>query len=118
MFRSPIIEHEQCAQLWNEILLDMSKVLLSVLQITGHNRARQRDKLVAVMEDLASLQEEVDKADSLFHSILNRADPKRHHVGVLGAFVLYHVLQVMLEYFLLGFENNLYAVYEYAYIYW
>ena len=36
--------------------------MCSLIQIQGHNRARQRDKLGQALEELANLQEEVSQA--------------------------------------------------------
>ncbi len=54
-----ILESVQCAAMWTELQADYGKVFPALLQIAGHNRARQREKLAAIIEDLASIQDEV-----------------------------------------------------------
>ena len=34
--------------------------VMMIIQITGHNRARQRDKWARLLEELAALQDEVE----------------------------------------------------------
>ncbi|ESO92094.1 hypothetical protein LOTGIDRAFT_202629 [Lottia gigantea] len=90
----------------------------NILEITGHNRARQRDKWAHILEELSNLQEEADKVDALLHGILVKTEPSRNHLACFGTWVLYHSLQAMIHYTLAGFELELYATYEYHYVYW
>jgi hypothetical protein len=48
-----------CKQLVETFLVKSTPVFLSVLQILGNNRARQREKLGHSLEEFALLQEEV-----------------------------------------------------------
>nr|KAG5696325.1 hypothetical protein BaRGS_027935 [Batillaria attramentaria] len=91
---------------------------LHATMITGHNRARQRDKWAHMLDDLSNLQEEADKVDAYLHSLLIKTEPNRSHLACLGTWVLYHTLQTMINYILAGFELELYAPYEYHYVYW
>ncbi|KXJ14129.1 N-alpha-acetyltransferase 35, NatC auxiliary subunit [Exaiptasia diaphana] len=90
----------------------------SVIHTLGHNRARQRDKLGQLLEEFATLQDEADKADSELHSILTKYEPQRQHFACFGSWVLYHTLNIMIQYLTAGFELELYSPYEYHYIYW
>ncbi|KAK6492974.1 N-alpha-acetyltransferase 35 [Huso huso] len=89
----------------------------SLIQIHGHNRARQRDKLGHILE-FATLQDEAEKVDAALHSMLMKQEPQRQHLACLGTWVLYHSLRVMIQYLLSGFELELYSMHEYYYIYW
>ena len=42
--------------------------LVSLLLLSGHNRARQRDKWAMVLEELSSLQEESEKLDQFLQT--------------------------------------------------
>uniref|UniRef100_A0A8B9Q5I6 N-alpha-acetyltransferase 35, NatC auxiliary subunit n=1 Tax=Apteryx owenii TaxID=8824 RepID=A0A8B9Q5I6_APTOW len=90
----------------------------SLIQIHGHNRARQRDKLGHILEEFATLQDEAEKVDAALHSMLLKQEPQRQHLACLGTWVLYHNLHIMIQYLLSGFELELYSMHEYYYIYW
>ncbi|KAL8598019.1 hypothetical protein ACOMHN_011444 [Nucella lapillus] len=100
------------------LLTHATRPMCTLFQITGHNRARQRDKWAHMLEDLSNLQEEADKVDAFLHSQLIKTEPNRSHLACLGTWVLYHTLQTMINYTLAGFELELYAPYEYHYVYW
>ena len=42
--------------------------LVSLLLLSGHNRARQRDKWAVVLEELSTLQEESEKLDQFLQT--------------------------------------------------
>uniref|UniRef100_A0A8C8JTC9 N-alpha-acetyltransferase 35, NatC auxiliary subunit n=1 Tax=Oncorhynchus tshawytscha TaxID=74940 RepID=A0A8C8JTC9_ONCTS len=90
----------------------------SLIQIHGHNRARQRDKLGHILEEFATLQDEAEKVDAALHSLLMKLEPQRQHLACLGTWILYHNLRIMIQYLLSGFELELYSMHEYYYIYW
>ncbi|XP_005091639.1 N-alpha-acetyltransferase 35, NatC auxiliary subunit isoform X2 [Aplysia californica] len=95
-----------------------ARPLCTMFQVTGHNRARQRDKWAHVLEDLSNLQEEADKVDAFLHSMLVKTERNRNHLACFGTWVLYHTLNAMINYTLSGFELELYAIFEYQYVYW
>lgn len=84
-----------------------------LLQLSGHNRARQRDKLAMLLDELAQLQEEAERADAACGLALGV--PPRPH---FATWALYHTLRAQALYLLAGFELELYAEHEYYYIYW
>ncbi|XP_066143702.1 N-alpha-acetyltransferase 35, NatC auxiliary subunit isoform X1 [Euwallacea fornicatus] len=84
-----------------------------LLQLSGHNRARQRDKLAVLLEEFALLQEEAERADAACASSLG-VPPKPH----FATWALYHTLRGQALYLLAGFELELYAEHEYYYVYW
>lgn len=95
-----------------------SMAMLSLLHAHGHNRARQRERLGDILEELGNLQDEADKADSELNVIMQSIDNKRQHLACFGSWVLYHTLKVMVEYILLGFELGLFNPHEFHYVYW
>ena len=120
--------------------------LVSLLLLSGHNRARQRDKLVLALEELSSLQEESEKLDqflqtqwikhvpgqlglmtttSLFPDIKRCSNsfpppplPGKPFFASFTTWNVYHVICAMISYVESGFELELYAVHEYPYILW
>jgi len=87
-----------------------------VLQASGHNRARQRDKIAQVLEDFCAAQEEADRLDTMLNSLA--ASTGRPHVLYLGTWLLYHVLKLMVMYILSGWELDLYSSHEWAMMWW
>ncbi|XP_064608764.1 N-alpha-acetyltransferase 35, NatC auxiliary subunit-like [Liolophura sinensis] len=116
--KSLLYNNPQAKEYVDGFLSHAVRPICTIYQITGHNRARQRDKWAHLMEDMASLQDEADKVDAYLHNILMKTDPSRQHLACFGTWVLYHTLQVMIHYTLSGFELELYATYEYHYVFW
>ncbi|XP_063050959.1 N-alpha-acetyltransferase 35, NatC auxiliary subunit isoform X2 [Engraulis encrasicolus] len=102
----------------DSFLTHCSRPFCSLIQIHGHNRARQRDKLGHILEEFATLQDEAEKVDAALHSLLLKLEPGRQHLACVGTWVLYHSLRIMILYLLSGFELELYSTHEYYYIYW
>ncbi|XP_074657806.1 N-alpha-acetyltransferase 35, NatC auxiliary subunit-like [Tubulanus polymorphus] len=108
----------QAKEYIDAFLQHASRPICSMLQLCGHNRARQRDKWVIILEELSGLQDEADKVDAYLHGVLVKSEPNRQHLVCFGTWVLYHTLQTMINYTLSGFELELYSPHEYQYIYW
>lgn len=85
------------------------------IQVCGYNRARQRDKLVRLLDEFASLQDEAERVDSHLHEINSEEGDRRPY---FSTWVLYHCLRAMSIYILSGLELELYSVHEYIYIFW
>lgn len=92
--------------------------MMCLLQIQGHNRARQREKLVQLLEELNALQGEAERIDLYLNKFTQRLDPPVSHQGFFSTWVLYHIIRVMIQYVLSGFELELYSCHEYPYIFW
>ncbi|XP_077988706.1 N-alpha-acetyltransferase 35, NatC auxiliary subunit-like [Glandiceps talaboti] len=116
--KSSLLNNPQAKDYVDVLLSHMIRPICLLYQIHGHNRARQRDKLAHILEDLANLQDEADKVDAALHTMLAKQEPGRQHLACFGSFVLYHTLRVMIQYTLSGFELELYAPHEYHYVYW
>ena len=106
-----------------------------LIQTFGHNRARQRDKIPNLLEELALVQEEADKLDTMLNAVLSSGNcpgagngsggynssegiNSNKNMLYLSTWLLYHVLRVMIRYILSGFELELFSVHEYLYMYW
>ncbi|KAL3227940.1 hypothetical protein MRX96_003877 [Rhipicephalus microplus] len=106
----------------NAFLNHCVRPFTSMVHISGHNRARQRDKLTHLLEELAVLQDEADRLDTVLHSISLKMESSLPHqpqqqLACFTTWVLHHVLRTMIRYLLSGFELELYSAHEYGYIY-
>jgi len=115
---SPLSNIQEAKDLTTAFIGKASVVMLSLLHAHGHNRARQRERLGDMLEELGNLQEEADRTDSELNVLLQGIDNKRQHLACFGSWVLYHALKVMIEYILLGFELELFNAHEFHYVYW
>ncbi|XP_042909668.1 N-alpha-acetyltransferase 35, NatC auxiliary subunit isoform X2 [Parasteatoda tepidariorum] len=118
MPRSPLMMNLQTKEYVESFLGHCVRPFCTLIQITGHNRARQRDKLSHLIEELAALQEEADKVDAYLHNVSTNLDNHFPHLACFGTWVLYHILKIMIQYVLSGFELELYSSHEYTYIFW
>ncbi|KFM79599.1 N-alpha-acetyltransferase 35, NatC auxiliary subunit, partial [Stegodyphus mimosarum] len=116
--RSPLMLNAQAKEYVESFLGHCVRPFCTLVQISGHNRARQRDKLSHLLEELAALQEEADKVDAYLHNLSLKSDNPCPHLACFGTWVLYHTLKVMIQYVLSGFELELYSSHEYSYIFW
>ena len=92
--------------------------MAALTQICGHNRARQREKLAQILEELTTLQDEAEKVDNYLNMLTQKSEPQSSHLGFYSTWLLYHILRVMTQYLLSGFELELYSSHEYHYIFW
>ncbi|GFU02843.1 n-alpha-acetyltransferase 35, NatC auxiliary subunit [Nephila pilipes] len=118
MPRSPLMFNPSAKEYVETFLSHCVRPFCTLVQISGHNRARQRDKLSHLLEELAALQEEADKVDAYLHNLCMKLDNPVSHLACFGTWVLYHTLKVMIQYVLSGFELELYSSHEYIYLYW
>ncbi|XP_037080058.1 N-alpha-acetyltransferase 35, NatC auxiliary subunit-like isoform X1 [Pollicipes pollicipes] len=116
--RSQVLANDKAKDAVDLFMCHCQVAFYQLLQVTGHNRARQRQKLEMVLADLAGLQEEAERVDTLLDGLCRQLEPARHHLVCFTTWILYHVLRVMIQYLLSGFELELYSVHEYHYIYW
>lgn len=94
-----------------------ANTILQLVNISGQNRARQREKLAHIFEELANLESEADKLDTYLHGLLMK-NSQEQTIVCFVTWVLYHVLKAMFNYLYLGFELELYSPQEYYYVYW
>ncbi|XP_059486472.1 N-alpha-acetyltransferase 35, NatC auxiliary subunit [Neocloeon triangulifer] len=118
MPKSTLLNNQQAKEYVDTFFGHCVRPLGTLIQISGHNRARQRDKLAHLLEDFAGLQDEAERVDAFLHNLSLKSDNPRPHLACLGTWILYHALRVMIMYLLSGFELELYSIHEYHYIYW
>ncbi|XP_031566429.1 N-alpha-acetyltransferase 35, NatC auxiliary subunit-like [Actinia tenebrosa] len=116
--KSSLLNNPKAKEISDLFINRAVRSMKSVTHTLGHNRARQRDKLGQLLEEFASLQDEADRADAELHTLLTKYEPQRQHFACFGSWVLYHTLNIMVQYLTSGFELELYSPYEYHYIYW
>lgn len=58
-FRAPIYNNPEVKQYIDALMTRAVRPICTILQVLGHNRARQRDKWAHLLDDMASLQDEV-----------------------------------------------------------
>lgn len=107
-----------CLQLVDSFLIKCTPAFVSLFQILGQNKARQREKMAHVFEEFASFQDEADNLDSILHSFFVQQKLSFVHYGCFGSWILNHNLALMSQFLLSGFELELFAKYECHYIYW
>lgn len=92
--------------------------MVEFLRVFCQHRARQRYKIVRCLETLGDYQQETQRMDELLHAISIKVDTQRQHAACFSTWVLYYILQMMIEFMCLGFEFDLYSPFEVHYVYW
>lgn len=118
MPKSTLLSNPQAKEYVETFLSHCARPFGSLLQLCGHNRARQRDKLAHLLEDFAALQDEAERVDAYLHNLSLKSESPRPHLACFGTWVLYHTLRIMIMYLLSGLELELYSTHEYHYIFW
>ena len=97
-----------------ELMQQMGQGELSRLRLRNINPARARRRLRHFLHDWAPLQELAETLDAQ----LEHAGYLTAGMGPYGAWCLHRTLSDMLWFIALGFELELYAPCEYAFVYW
>ncbi|PNF30562.1 N-alpha-acetyltransferase 35, NatC auxiliary subunit [Cryptotermes secundus] len=118
MPKSTLLNNAQAKEYVETFLNHCVRPFGNLMQLCGHNRARQRDKLAHLLEDFATLQDEAERVDAYLHNLSLKSDSPRPHLACFGTWILYHTLRIMIMYLLSGFELELYSMHEYHYIFW
>lgn len=117
----PLSQMEASQQFVDIFLERAMPTMYSFLKICGFNRARQRDKLVRLLDDFVSLQDEAERMDVHLHTLAGKQSPAgipRQYLACFGTWVLYNSLRAMCSFLLSGLELELYSTHEYLYIFW
>lgn len=120
---NPLYQNEaaqKCVEQFFDISSNMH-AMYTFLQTCGFNRARQRDRLVRLLDDFVNLQDEAERVDAYLHSLVVKTKPTdipRQYLACFGTWVLYNSLRAMCSFLLSGLELELYSVHEYLYIFW
>ena len=92
--------------------------MLDFLHTFCQHRARQRYKIVRCLDSVGEFQHESQRIDEILNSLSLKIDPQRQHLACFSTWILYYILQLMIEFVYLGFEYNLYSPFEMHYVYW
>ena len=100
----------------------LSRVQSSVVEVLNYlclSRARQFQTLQhSIFQSLGQMLTEADSFDVQLNKIGEQVSPSESHIGYFVSWVLYHILQIMTDYIQLGFEYDLYSLFEFHYIFW
>ena len=116
--RSPLFSSSQGKELTERFFGRAVHPISEVLRLYCQPRARQQEKAERVLDFLADLQHETQRIDQLQHDLATKIDPARQHLACYASWVLYHTLCLMIDYVIMGFEYNLYSLFEFHYVYW
>ncbi|KAI1301211.1 N-alpha-acetyltransferase 35, NatC auxiliary subunit [Halotydeus destructor] len=117
--KSPLlISNPQAKEYVDLFFNDCIRPMVGLMQISGHNRARQRERLAQILEELASLQNGAEKLDTFLNRFSQKLETPMSHMGFFSTWIIYHILRVMVYYVISGFELELYSTHEYPYVFW
>ena len=109
----------QTRKLVSQFLARVQTSVLEVLNYLCLSRARQYQTLQhSTFQSLGQMLTEADSFDVHLHKIGEQVSPPESHIGYFVSWVLYHILQIMTDYLQLGFEYELYSLFEFHYIFW
>ncbi|CAD6199723.1 unnamed protein product [Caenorhabditis auriculariae] len=116
---NPVYDDRVCQDLYNVFLGAFAKVALLVYQVFGCNMARQRERLVPLIEDLGNLQMEASRIEARTDEIVRGTkDCKLIPHPSMATFVFNNLLALITYHFELSFRLDLFVPYEFCYIYW
>ena len=92
--------------------------MLEFLRVFCQHRARQRQRIVRCLEMMGDFQQESQRIDEILNALSLKLDPQRQHLACFSTWILYYILELMIEYVYLGFEYDLYSPFELHYVYW
>ena len=116
---SKISSKIQVRKLVSQFLSRVQGALVEIMHYLCMSRARQFQILQQnLFITLSQLLSEADGFDCQMHKIGEQVAPPESHIGYFVSWVLYHILQIMTDYLQLGFEYDLYSLFEFHYIFW
>ncbi|KAK2718941.1 N-alpha-acetyltransferase 35, NatC auxiliary subunit-like [Artemia franciscana] len=118
VLKSPLLSSQLAKEYLDSFMLHCCRAFGNVVQLYGNNMARQRDRLIHILEEFSALQEEADKADAYLHSVSIQIGHDRNHLTYFGTWILYHILRLMVRFILSGLELELFSSFELHYVYW
>lgn len=92
--------------------------MLELLRVFCQHRARQRQRIIRCLEMMGDFQQESQRIDEILNALSLKLDPQRQHLACFSTWILYYILELMIEYVYLGFEYDLYSPFELHYVYW
>ena len=116
---SKISTKPQTRKLVNQFLARAQTTVVEVMHYLCLSRARQYQTLQhTLFQSLGQMLADADGFDVQLHKVGEQVLPQESHTGYFVSWVLYHILQIMTDYLQLGFEYDLYSLFEYHYIFW
>ena len=116
--RSPHSSSSQGKELTERFFGRAIHPMSELLRVYCQPRARQQEKAERVLDFLADLQHETERIDHLQNEVAMKTDPQRQHRACYASWVINHLLHLMIDYVVLGFEYSLYSPFEFHYVYW
>lgn len=116
--RSSVFTATQAQEVTERFFGRSVATMVEFLHVFCQHRARQRYKIVRCIEILGEYQQETQRIDELLHAISINFDSQRQHAACFSTWILYYILQMMIEFVCLGFEFDLYSPFEIHYVYW
>ncbi len=116
--RCPLSTIPQAQELTNQFFGRSVVTITEFLRVFCQHRARQRYKIVRCIEILGEYQHETQRMDEVLHSLSVKVDSQRQHAACFSTWILFYILQLMMEFVCLGFEFDLYSPFEIHYVYW
>uniref|UniRef100_A0A7I4YZ20 Protein MAK10 homolog n=1 Tax=Haemonchus contortus TaxID=6289 RepID=A0A7I4YZ20_HAECO len=114
MPHTPLYDNEDCRKVVEDFTMNATRVMLSLYQNFGFNLARQRDKLVIILEEFNELHEDACRADAVCRDIV----PVHNKYNPFVTFVFTQTLSLVVYHMELSFRLELFAPFEFTYIYW
>ncbi|KAK6757039.1 hypothetical protein RB195_015084 [Necator americanus] len=111
---TPLYDNEECRKVVEDFTMNTTRVMLSLYQNFGFNLARQRDKLVVIMEEMNELHEDACRADAVCRQIVSVHNKYNPFV----TYVFTQTLYLVLYHLELSFRLDLFAPFEFPYVYW
>lgn len=116
--RSPLSTTPLVNDLIERFLGNLYIPYLELLRIYCTHRACQRSMISKYLGGVCEIQHESESVDQQLHSLTLQLDPQRQHLSCYCTWLVYYIAHLFVDYVILGFEYNLYNVYEYHYVYW
>ncbi|EYB96785.1 hypothetical protein Y032_0147g2605 [Ancylostoma ceylanicum] len=111
---TPLYDNEECRRAVEDFTMNTTRIMLSLYQNFGFNLARQRDKLVVIMEEMNELHEDACRADTVCKQII----PMHNKYNPFVTYVFTQTLYLVLYHLELSFRLDLFEPFEFPYIYW
>ena len=116
--RSPLSTSIQAKEAVDRFFGRSVAPMLEFLRVFCQHRARQRQRIVRCLEMMGDFQQESQRIDEILNVLSLKFDPQRQHLACFSTWILYYILELMIEYIYLGFEYSLYSPFELHYVYW
>jgi hypothetical protein len=115
--KSKLATSQSVKEISDEFIFNCVQPMLDLFQAQFYHRSKHRQKYFNIFKKLALILEDASKLDSVLHSMYKSGEPEFNHVNCFSIWILRIVLHTLLEYVMLGLENELYATHELHYVF-